>query len=155
MTTLLLCVCLGTCWLNCGCLSVTQATSAPETHMHIHRGYTLRSDTVWSIYPNPTEFCGMAYPAMPAFESLPGCGQQTQSNLQSHFTQGDSCKRMCEKANHLKPHPVKHGMWINVLRISTHNVLIWEGCGFERSGRIWGHGIMESQWCLDIIFISL
>lgn len=47
------------CWLNCGCLSVTQATSAPETHTF---GHTLQPDTVWSLRSNPAEFCGIVYP---------------------------------------------------------------------------------------------
>lgn len=46
VTALLLCVCLGTCWLNCGCLSVTQATSALSRHTHTLHGHTLKPYTL-------------------------------------------------------------------------------------------------------------
>lgn len=62
-----------------------------------------------------------------------GMWSMNYSNLHSYFTQSDSCKRMCEKTNHFKPHPVKHGMWINVPCISAHYVLIFGGMWFLRS----------------------
>lgn len=129
MTTLLLCVCLGTCWLNCGCLSVTQATSAPETHT------PWTHPQAWHGLIPPFEPYWVLWCGIPNFSvCLSGCGQQTTQLSQSNFTKGDSCKSMCEKTNHLKPHSVKHGMWIKVPCISAHHVLIGKGCGFERSG---------------------
>lgn len=110
-------------------LSVIQVTSTLETHT-VDTPSTPQSDlsirTLLSfvvLYTQPCQRLSLSL----------GMWSTNYSNLHSHFTQSDSCKRMCEKTNHFKPHPVKHGMWINVPCISAHCVLISEGCGFLRS----------------------
>ena len=79
MTTFLLCVCLGTCWLNCGCLRrhlkrerERHTHTHTPTHTHTHTGdeHTLQPDTAWSLHSNPAEFCGMVHPTVPTFQSV-------------------------------------------------------------------------------------
>lgn len=132
MTTFLLCVCLGTCWLNCGCLRRHLERHACT---HTHRRWA-HPPARHSLIP-PFEPCWVLWYGTPRSANfsvcLSGCGQQNYSTLRSHFTEADYCERMCEKTNHWKPHPVKHGMWIHVPCILAHHVLIGKGCGFERS----------------------
>ena len=114
-----------------------------ETHTHTHTHPHPHTHRRWAHPPArhslipPFEPCWVLWYGTPYSANfsvcLSGCGQQKYSTLRSHFTEADSCERMCEKTNHWKPHPVKHGMWIHVPCILAHHVLIGKGCGFERS----------------------
>lgn len=64
----------------------------------------------------------------------------------SHCTKGEICLMVGERPNHWQLSSYK-----TAICISAHHVLFGRGCG----GRIWGHGIVESQRYLDIIIISL
>lgn len=108
---------------------------------------TLQSFVVWYT------------PRCQLFSLSLGMWSTNYSTLQSHFTEGDSCKRMCEKADHLKPHPVKHGMRINVLCTSAHHVLIGKGCGLWKNLRTWHNRVTAVPWynlyiTINNIFLS-
>lgn len=106
LTADLLCVCLGKCWLNCGCLKVTQAT---------------RTSRIRPPARHPTEF--LCHPSF----SLPRCGRHTSPV--SFHSGWFLWKALCDW---LETNPVKAGAWMKVFML-THYTFTGNGCGLWKN----------------------